>query len=199
MTQNNIGAEDALPIDERPVSHDLDKELPVLEPVSEQDMPGHVFGTHADEDVSIEDTAALTKIATDQQQDDADVDADATAEIEKPAELYSNMQVSGLSKRGMRLRIILVVAVIGACLGFLYGFGVKRFQNRFLPNTSIYGCDVSSMTQEEAVEALDAETLTYVCDISSGDFSASVTGSDIEIERDEEAIAKEARIWSVGQ
>lgn len=166
---------------------DSTNQIERVEPVAEPE-----FAAEAEEDPSLSDTASLRVLSSDEIDAAA---ADATAEVAAPAEVYSSMSVSGLSKRGMRLRLILVVVVVVACLGALYAFGVKRFGNRFLPNTSIYGCDVSSMTEKEATAALEAETLTYVCDISSNDFSASITGSDITLDRDEGAIAKEARTY----
>ncbi len=95
---------------------------------------------------------------------------------------------AGLSRRGRRIRIIAVVAAVVVTVLVLYGVGVNRFSQRYLPNTSIHGCDVSGMTRDEARQALDTETTTYSCAVSTGEFSLTVTGSDIGLKRDPEPL-----------
>ncbi|MDO4797739.1 MAG: L,D-transpeptidase family protein [Coriobacteriales bacterium] len=89
----------------------------------------------------------------------------------------------GLSKRGKRIRIAAVVACVVVTLAVLYGLGVHRFSNRYLPNTSINSCDVSGKTADEAKAAIDSETKRYACAVNTGDFSMTVTGSDIGLTR----------------
>lgn len=102
--------------------------------------------------------------------------------------LFLSGPPSGLSKRGKRLRVILIMAAVLITLIALYGVGVNRFSTRYLPRTSIYGCNVSGMTSDEAQHALENETKTYRCALESGDFGLTVTGSDISLERNEEQL-----------
>ncbi len=90
----------------------------------------------------------------------------------------------GLSKRGKRVRIIAVVACVVVALLVLYAYGVYHFSNRYLPGTSIHSCDISGKTADEAKAALDSETKRYACAVKTGDFSMTVTGSDIGLTRD---------------
>mgnify|MGYP002626085647 CR=1 FL=1 len=157
VTQDNLDELGAQPVEEH-VSRDLDKALPSLEQdIEHNDQTPAYDMAHGGGEEAFAGAVAPPLVGTpDQVEQDDTLDADATAELSKPAEVYSSMTVSGLSKRGRRMRLLLVAVVVVACVGTLYGLGVRRFGGRFLPNTSIYGCDVSSLTQEEAISVIYA-------------------------------------------
>ncbi len=92
---------------------------------------------------------------------------------------------SGVRWGAVALAIVVTLAVV-------YVLGVKRFSNRFLPNTRINGLDVGSLTVEEAAEALESETSSYACEATVGDFDATFKGVDLALDRNEEAMANEA-------
>ena len=89
------------------------------------------------------------------------------------------------------IRMVVVAVSVFVALLIVFMLGVRRFSNRYLPNTLINGLDVSGLTVEEAQEALERQTADYTCTVSVGDFSTTVNGSDIGIERDEERLAAE--------
>lgn len=89
-----------------------------------------------------------------------------------------------------RLRIVVVVAFVVAALVAVYILGVRRFSNRFLPNTHVNGLDVAGLTVDEARDALEAETQAYSCDVKMDGFSVSVVGQDVALEREEQAMAE---------
>ena len=98
---------------------------------------------------------------------------------------------SGLSKGGRRIRIAVVVGCVLITLIALYALGVRRFSQRYLPNTSINACDVSGLTRDEAVSALKSQTKTYACEVKAGEFGMTVTGTDINLDRDENALVEQ--------
>ena len=89
------------------------------------------------------------------------------------------------------IQIVIAVVSVLIALVIVFVLGVQRFSNRYLPNTLINGFDVSGLTVEEAQGALEQQTADYACTVTVGDFSTTVHGSDIGIERDEERMASE--------
>ena len=93
---------------------------------------------------------------------------------------------------GNVIRIVVIVVCVVVALVVIYILGVRRFSNRFLPNTRINGFDVSGKTLDEARADLEKQTSDYECNVVVGDFSASVRGADVGMERNEEHMASDA-------
>ena len=94
-------------------------------------------------------------------------------------------------RNGNVIRIVVIVVCVVVALVVIYILGVRRFSNRFLPNTRINGFDVSGKTLDEARADLEKQTSDYECNVVVGDFSASVRGADIGMERNEEHMASD--------
>lgn len=93
-----------------------------------------------------------------------------------------------MPRLGKNRRTIVIVLVVLVLLGVGYALGVRNYSNRFLPNTQINGFEVADLTVEEATRALEGETANYACTVSVDDFSTTVAGADITIDRDEAAM-----------
>ncbi|MBR3226289.1 MAG: L,D-transpeptidase family protein [Atopobiaceae bacterium] len=90
------------------------------------------------------------------------------------------------------IRIVAVVVCVVIALVAVYILGVRRFSNRFLPNTRVNGFDVSGQTLDEARANLEKQTADYECSVVVGDFSTSVRGADVGMDRNEEHMASDA-------
>ncbi len=91
-----------------------------------------------------------------------------------------------------RARIVVIATATLIILIIIYVAGIVRLTGAFLPNTHIGDCDVSGMTQHQAEAALTARTKSYALTVSVGDFSTTVDGASVSLDRDETRIAKEA-------
>gem|GEM_PF-2083716 len=116
----------------------------------------------------------------------------SAASYEGGPSVYDIGDEPGEDKQGMRVRAAAVVISVVAALILVYILGVMRFTTRTLPRTYIGGLDVSGLTAQEAQKALEEETANYSCEIKAGDFTATVKGSDVGLDRDEELLANAA-------
>ncbi len=91
-----------------------------------------------------------------------------------------------------RARIIVIATATLIILIIIYVAGIARLTGAFLPNTHIGDCDISGMTEHQAEAALTARTKSYALTVSVGDFSTTVDGASVSLDRDEARIAKEA-------
>lgn len=160
--------------------------VPLVVPV-QMDSTYTVYTSEYDqdyEDASYEDNeTAETQFAAKSNSYDAQ---NAPSDQGKFASKLSKLRNSS----GVRWGVVAVAIVV--TLAVVYVLGVRRFTDRFLPNTRINGFDVSSLTVEEATEALESQTSNYACEASVGDFDATFKGVDIALDRNEEAMANEA-------
>ncbi len=101
-----------------------------------------------------------------------------------PEDLYESHRKSG----GVRARVIAVVAVLAVLLvlGCAYALGVDRYQDRFVPGTTVNGMSVSDMTADELAAILDEEAASYTDTVTVGDTTFTVSGADIAYDVDAE-------------
>ena len=97
-----------------------------------------------------------------------------------------------IKRTSKRTRIIAGASILAVILLIIYIVGVVQLSGRFLPNTHIGECDVSELTVEQAEKALTERTETYALTVSVGEFSTSVDGASVSLDRDEARIAREA-------
>lgn len=118
--------------------------------------------------------------------------AKRTPTYESESSVYDEGQDLRHEKRSKRIRIAAIVASVLLACGLVYGLGVQRFSDRILPRTYVCDLDISGLTQEEALKALEDATASYSCTLRAGKFEGTVSGADIGMERNEERIAKAA-------
>ncbi len=105
---------------------------------------------------------------------------------------YDMANVERPKRNSNTIRIVAVVVSVVVALVVVYILGIQRFSNRFLPNTRVNGFDVSGRTLDEARADLEQQTADYECNVTVGDFSTSVRGADIAMDRNEEHMASDA-------
>lgn len=111
---------------------------------------------------------------------------------EGESSVYDEGDELGKSKWSKRLRIAVIAASVVVACGVVYALGVQRFSNRILPRTYVCDLDISGLTEEEALKALEEDTASYTCVLKAGKFEGKVSGGDIGIKRNEKRIAKAA-------
>ena len=136
-------------------------------------------------------SAAYIPLVLEKQEDD-----DESPEV-APENLDSTYVSSGMPEqvnqgRKKRLRNTLIVIAVVLFIGGVYGLGVWFFGSHYLPRTHIGEFDASGMTVGAAKNGLEQETVDYSCTVKVNDFTATIPGGDIGLDRDEESMATEA-------
>lgn len=119
----------------------------------------------------------------------------ARYEARHAAESSQGRHRSGEPKRrGHRVarRVVGTVAGVAVVAGLAYGAGLYYFQDHFLPNTTVNGRDVSLMSEGEVASQIGSSTDGYTSTIKTGDFSYTVSGSDIDLRTDGATAASDA-------
>ncbi|MBR0405377.1 MAG: L,D-transpeptidase/peptidoglycan binding protein [Eggerthellaceae bacterium] len=91
------------------------------------------------------------------------------------------------SRRGLKAFVITFVVLALILAGVYVGIALM-FKTQFMPNTYIEGLDVSMMKDDEVGEIIDKIPAQYQLDVTGGDFSLHMTGEDIGMTIDTEAI-----------
>ena len=87
----------------------------------------------------------------------------------------------------LRNRIILGVGAGVLCICILFGFGILYYQNRWYPNTSINGIEVSGLKMEQTRKKVLEHVDSYVLQIKGRDEAGmSIEGKDIAFQVDVE-------------
>lgn len=164
-------ASEELPLDESPVEEEL---------LAEDEL-------QADEELQAEGEPFTEEESTQRDSDEEQVPERHSEDYE--GDLTVLDRIKHMSKR---TRVIVGASTAVVILLTIYIVGVVQLSGRFLPNTHIGECDVSELTVEQAEEALTERTKTYALTISVGEFSTSVDGASVSLDRDEARIAREA-------
>jgi len=91
--------------------------------------------------------------------------------------------------RGVKAFVITFV-ILGCILAGVYCGIAMMFSTQFMPNTRIGGIDVSMKQDDEVVELLNKVPEQYTIDVLGNDFSLRMTGADVGMTIDSEAIVK---------
>ena len=207
------GAYEQVTEDEVEPSHIQDETAAAAESMEEQQVQQEDSGARyvpktSEEQISADDSSDLS-LEYDlesgemlESADDATMDeTDSTDEtgLDDVVSAYENADpasgdslLSRIKDPANRRVIIIVASAVVAILVAIYIVGIVRVSGKFLPNTSIGACDLSGLTQQEAEQALTKATEEYTLTVSCGDFSTTIDGASVSVDRDEARIAKEA-------
>ena len=114
----------------------------------------------------------------------------SAASYESGPSVYDEGEEPGEDAQGMRVRAIAVGVSVAAALILVYILGVQRFSTRTLPRTYVGDVDVSGLTVDQVQKTLEEDTAAFACEVKAGDFSGTVRGMDIGLDRDEGQLAQ---------
>lgn len=106
--------------------------------------------------------------------------------------LQADGQEKGGKTRRRQICVVLIVCAVVVALIAGYAVGVNQLDDRFLPNTSINGLDVSGLTPQEAQAKLEEETASYLCTVGVGSYAGAFRGQDVGLDRDEARMVQDA-------
>ena len=87
---------------------------------------------------------------------------------------------------------LLAGGVAVAAYGLVYAGGTSYFSTHFVPGTTLNGKDVSWLTEAQAAELINEDTVSYSNEVKAGDLEFSLQASDIGFSSDGEACAHDA-------
>ncbi|MGI6034094.1 MAG: L,D-transpeptidase family protein [Coriobacteriales bacterium] len=94
-------------------------------------------------------------------------------------------------RRGWQIALAIVIAIV-ALAGIVYGGGVYYYSSHFLPNTELYGKDVSNLSEGEVATLMSGTVDGYALKVTGDGVNLRIPGDNIDISYDGDAFAKAA-------